>query len=351
RPARAARRRELACPPRSCAYPPALPTLPPSRPFRLPPWVPAEARAPANPAQMLPCPPAWSATWPRHAGSRCAAEPAAEPIFFAVPECVPSNAVGNALYRFLVRGSEMRTDEGRLSLPGLRIVQGGLVRIRRGFAVAPLIIKILLVAALVLFFPAVVGILVLAGLGYAPFALSAAHRGVVASLSVAVWGVAVVTGLSGGYKPWLALLLLLPFAVAAAAHTGSLGRWFVPCRTVAWALLWAVPVGILTWRLARSQPVIGPVAAWVIAGVGRAGRLAKALQEEHGSGRRQARGGALAAPYGWPPSRGPRDGGPGTTTVPRPGAGTRPGGGTGPGGRRPRGNGRTPAAEAVRAQY
>ena len=95
----------------------------------------------------------------------------------------------------------MRTDEGRLSLPGLRIVQGGLVRIRRGFSAAPLIVKILLVAAVVVFFPAVVGILVVARLLYAPFAISAAHRSVVASLSVAVWGLAAVTGLSGGYKP------------------------------------------------------------------------------------------------------------------------------------------------------
>src|SRR5262249_59441168 len=86
----------------------------------------------------------------------------------------------------------------------------------------------------------------------------------------------------------------------------------------------------LAWRLARSQPVIGHVAAWVIAGVVLAWRLAKSLQEEHEFGRQQARGGALAAPYGWPPSRGPRDGGPGTTTVPRPGAGTRPRGGTRP---------------------
>jgi SpoVK/Ycf46/Vps4 family AAA+-type ATPase len=250
----------------------------------------------------------------------------------------------------------MRTDEGRLSLPGLRIVQGGLVRIRRGFSAAPVIVKILLVAAVVIFFPAVVGILVVAGLLYAPFAISAAHRSVVASLSVAVWGVAVVTGLSGGYKPWLALLLLLPFAVVAAAHAGSLGRWFVPCRTVAWTLLWAVPVGIIAWRLAGSQPMIGPAAGWLIACVVLGWRLAKSLQEEREFGRQQARGGALAAPYGWPSSREPREGnGAGATTGPRParpGAGTRPGGGTGPAGRRPRGNGRiAAAAEAVRAQH
>src|SRR5260221_201145 len=231
----------------------------------------------------------------------------------------------------------MRTDEGPLSLPGLRIAAGGLVRIRRGFSAAPLIIKILLVAALVFFFPAVVGVLVLAALVYAPFALSACRRSVFASLSVAVWGLAVISGLSGGYRPWLSLLLVLPFAVVAAVHAGSLGRWFVPCRTVAWTLLWAVPVGIVTWRLAKSQPVIGPVAAWVIAGVVLGWRLAKSWQEEREFGRQQARGGALAAPYGWPPSRGPRGGGPvaaGPTTGPRParpGAGTRAGRGTQPG--------------------
>src|SRR5260370_2407780 len=203
----------------------------------------------------------------RGGGEAGARRPVAEPIFFAVSECAPSNAVGKALYRFLVRGSEMRTDEGSLAVPGWRMVQGGLVRIRGGFSAAPVIVKILMVAAVVIFFPAVVGILVVAGLVYAPFAVSAAHRSVVASLSVAVWGLAVVSGLSGGYKPWLALLLLLPFAVVAAAHAGSLGRWFVPCRTVAWTLAWAVPVAIIASRLAGSQPMIGPAAGWLIAGV------------------------------------------------------------------------------------
>jgi SpoVK/Ycf46/Vps4 family AAA+-type ATPase len=254
----------------------------------------------------------------------------------------------------------MRTDEGPLSLPGLRIVQGGLVRIRRGFSAAPPIVKILMAVALVFLFPFGLGIvlpvLLVAALVYAPFAVSAAHRTAVASLSVAVWGLAAITGLSGSYKSWLALLLLLPFAVVAAAHVGSLGRWFVPCRTVAWALVWAVPVGVIAWRLAKSQPMIGPVTAWVIAGAVLGWRLAKSWQEEREFGRQQARGGALAAPYGWPPPRTPRDGhGAGTAAGPRsarPGAGTRPGGGTGPGGRRPRGNGRVAAAaEAVRAQH
>src|SRR5260370_10580996 len=216
---------------------------------------------------MVPPQSSWPATWPdrvrprviggRAAGPDAGARPlvralrwVAEPIFFAVSDCVSSYAVVNALCRFLRRGSEVRTAEGPLSLPGLRIVAGGLVRIRRGFSVAPLIVKILMVAALVFFFPAVVGILVVAALVYAPFAVSAAHRRVVASLSVAVWGLAVGTALSGVYKPWLALLLLLPFAVVAAPPAASLGPRFVPAPPSAWAPARAVPVRLPAWPLA-----------------------------------------------------------------------------------------------------
>ena len=213
----------------------------------------------------------------------------------------------------------MRTDEGFLSLRGRRVVQGGVSRIHRAFSAAPLLLKILMLVALVFVFPTALVILIpvalLAGLVYAPFAVSAAHRGVLASLAVAVWGLVLVSGLSGGYKPWLAALLVLPFVVAAAAHQGTLGGWFVPCRTVAWTLGWALPVGILTWRLAKSQPFAGPVVAWVIAGAVLGWRLAKSWQEDREYGRQQARG-ALAAPYGWPP---PRDAGsgaaPGTRTA------------------------------------
>jgi len=250
----------------------------------------------------------------------------------------------------------MRTDDGSLSLPGRRIVQGGATRIRRAFSAAPLLLKIVMLGALVLLLPfglaILLPVLLLAALVYAPFAVSAAHRTVLASLAVAVWGVALVSGVSGGYKPWLSLLLLLPFGVVAAAHAGTLGRWFVPCRTVAWTLAWSLPIAMITWRLAESQPAIGPVVGWLIACVVLGWRLAKSWQEDREFGRQQARGGALAAPYGWPPDRAPRDGGPGTLTGPRPPtrtAGSRPP--AGPGGRRPPGNSRTAAAEAVRAQH
>jgi SpoVK/Ycf46/Vps4 family AAA+-type ATPase len=241
----------------------------------------------------------------------------------------------------------MRTDERPASLPGRRIVEGAVSRIRRGFAAAPLLIKILMLAALVFIFPTALVILVpvalLAALVYAPLAVWAAHRTPLASLAVAVWGLAIISGLSGAYRPWLGLLLVLPLAVAAAAHQGTLGRWFVPCRTVAWALGWSVPIAVITWRLAGSQPAIGPVVGWAIAAVVLGWRLAKSLQEDREFGRQQAREGALAAPYGWPP----RDGGPGPQTASRPPgrtAGSRPPGANG------RGGGRGAATEMIRAQ-
>ncbi len=259
----------------------------------------------------------------------------------------------------------MRTDLGPLSLPGRRFVQGVITRTRLGFSAAPLLIKILLLAALVFLAGPLLGILLVLAIIYAPFAVWAEHRSVFASLSVAAWGLALVSasGLSGGYRPWIFPLLVLPFAVVAAAHTGSLGRWFVPCRTTAWALGFALPIGVITWHLAASLPVTAPAAAWMVACVVLGWRLAKSWQDEHEFGRQQARGGALAAPHGWPPAAGvpPDDGGAGTDTLTgprtRPSAGTRPGGaprpgGSGPGDRRPRGGGRiAAAAEAVRAQY
>jgi AAA+ superfamily predicted ATPase len=238
----------------------------------------------------------------------------------------------------------MRTDEGSLSLPGWRFVQGGAVRIRRAFSSAPLPLKALIVVVLIAAFPLALGILfpaaVLLALGYAPFALSAGHRSVAASLSVAVWGLALVSVLSGGYRTWLGLLLLLPFAVVAAAHTGSLSRWFVPCRTVAWALVWALPIGMLVFRLVSSQPASGPAVGWLIACIVLGWRLAKSWQDAREFGRVQARGGAAEAVNGRPGPATPPD-----DTV-------RPAASTGPGRRRPRPDSRMAAAvEAVRAQH
>ncbi len=241
----------------------------------------------------------------------------------------------------------MRTDERPASLPGRRIVEGAASRIRRGFSAAPLLVKVLMLAALVFIFPTALAILIpvalLAALIYAPLAVWAGHRTVAASLAVAVWGLAIISGLSGAYRPWLAPLLLLPLAVVAAAHQGTLGRWFVPCRTVAWALGWSLPVAVIAWRLATVQPAIGPVVGWVIAAVVLGWRLAKSLQEDREFGRQQARGGALAAPYGWSPrdAPGPQTG----SRPPRRTPGSRP-----PAGSR-RGGGLAAATEMIRVQH
>jgi SpoVK/Ycf46/Vps4 family AAA+-type ATPase len=229
----------------------------------------------------------------------------------------------------------MRTDDRSPSLPGWSIVQGGAARIRRGFSAAPLAAKVLLILVLVVLSPAVLSVALVAGLIYAPFAVSAGHRGVAASLSVAIWGLALVSVVTKDSGSWSDLLLLLPFGVMAGAYAGALGRWFVPCRTVAWVLAWSLPIGLIIWRLARSEAAAGVGVAWLIACVVLGWRLAKASQEEREFGRQQARSGALAAPYGWPP---PADGGK-TATLARP----RRSGGT-------RGAGRAGAAEAVRTQ-
>jgi SpoVK/Ycf46/Vps4 family AAA+-type ATPase len=238
----------------------------------------------------------------------------------------------------------MRTDEGSLSLPGWRLAQGAAGRLRRAWSAAPLPVKALIAVVALAALPLTLGIVfplaLLLALGYAPFALSAGHRSVAASLSVAVWGLAVISVLSGGYKPWLGLLLLLPFAATAAAHAGALSRWFVPCRTVAWVLLWALPVAMLVYRLATTQPASGPAVGWLIACAVLGWRLAKSWQDARELDRVQARSGAVAPAH--------NRGGP---VVPPDDGLNRPPGEAGPARRRPRPDSRMAAAvEAVRAQ-
>jgi SpoVK/Ycf46/Vps4 family AAA+-type ATPase len=209
----------------------------------------------------------------------------------------------------------MRPSEGSPFLPGWRTAQDGVARIRRTVSAAPLAVKILLIAALVVLFPVAVpvacSLLVVGALIYAPVAVASGHRSVAASLSVAAWGVALVTVWSAHQHSFMAALLLLPFMAVVAAHAGSLGRWFVPCRTVAWTLLWALPAGFLASLFHSYQPIIGAAIAWLIACIVLGWRLAKSLQEGREFGRQQARGGALAAPHAGTATRPPRDGRPG----------------------------------------
>jgi SpoVK/Ycf46/Vps4 family AAA+-type ATPase len=152
-------------------------------------------------------------------------------------------------------------------------------RIMRAQKMAPTWLKVLVIAAAILFFPVTLGLIILAALVYAVFSVIQGRRSVGASASVAVWGLAAFTGLYSGNKTWLYALLLLPVAVAVAAHARPLARWFVPCRTVAWVLLWSVPVGAIALRVWPKQPLIGTVAAWVLAAAVLGWRVAKGVQD------------------------------------------------------------------------
>src|SRR6266567_8517003 len=206
----------------------------------------------------------------------------------------------------------MRPSEGSPSLPGWRTAQDGIARIRRMLSVAPLPVKIVLIAILVILFPVAIpaafSILLIGAMIYAPIAVASGRGSVLASLSVAVWGVALVTIWSEHQGSWMPALLVLPFLVVAAAHAGSLGRWFVPCRTVAWALLWALPVGLLAGLIHAYKSVVAAAFAWLMACIVLGWRPAKSWQDAREFGRQQARGGALAAPHAWPATRPPRAG-------------------------------------------
>src|SRR6202012_2308046 len=162
------------------------------------------------------------------------------------------------------------------------------------FRQAPLPIKMGLIVLAVILAGPEAGILFLLGLAYGVYAVIKGRRTVLASLAVALWGLA---GAAVGptHGSWFFLLLVLPFVVAAAAHIGPLARWHVPCRTVAWALAWSIPVGVAALRGWPSQPFIGIAAAWVIACIVLVWRLAKGSQEAHLYGTETGR------PYGGPP--------------------------------------------------
>ncbi|HXB48784.1 MAG TPA: AAA family ATPase [Streptosporangiaceae bacterium] len=194
----------------------------------------------------------------------------------------------------------MRSPEQHPALPGRTAVQGWLTRLRQFIAAAPLPVKILLIIAifiaLCLFAVPLVSIALFAGLIYAPYALWRGERSPLATGSVALWGIALVAARTHGLNEPRYMLLLLPPVVAILAHVGVLGRWSVPCRTTAWALLWSLPVGVIitTLRIWRSQALLGPATASLIALVVLGWRLAKAMQDSREYGRRTGFSAALA---------------------------------------------------------
>jgi SpoVK/Ycf46/Vps4 family AAA+-type ATPase len=147
-------------------------------------------------------------------------------------------------------------------------------RMLRRLGRAPLYVKLLAVVAAVFLSPIV--ILFAMASGAAAVAQKRPGRG--AAFAVASWGFA-VTFFSQVHRPWIIALIVLPFAVAWAASTGALARWYLPCRTTAWAMLWSLPAGVVLLRSWPRQPLIGVIAAILIAMAVVGWRLAKGLQD------------------------------------------------------------------------
>jgi SpoVK/Ycf46/Vps4 family AAA+-type ATPase len=78
---------------------------------------------------------------------------------------------------------------------------------------------------------------------------------------------------------WLLAMLATPFLVAACANVRPLSRWFIPCRTVAWSLLWSLPVVFFIVQASPQNTMFAVIAIWVVAAALIGWRAAKGSQE------------------------------------------------------------------------
>ncbi len=199
----------------------------------------------------------------------------------------------------------MRPEDG--SLPGRRMAQEGLARVRQAVRSASLPVKILLVLGVLIFIvlagalgPRFWDAFVIAALVYGPVAVWRGHRSWPASVFVAAWGlvaVLAIAAVAGRFSSGIVPLALLPCAAVPVSHLQALSRRYIPCRTVAWTQLWALPPGMLAWWLAPGRLIISYAIAWIL-GLSVIGwRLGKSQQEARALSRQQGRSGALAAPH------------------------------------------------------
>jgi SpoVK/Ycf46/Vps4 family AAA+-type ATPase len=217
----------------------------------------------------------------------------------------------------------MPPPEGSFTAPGRQPGQGGLDRLRRGFDDLPLAVKVLVVVACTL-----PGFLV--GLLLAPYMIISGNRTFWGTWATTILGLGVTTALARyhGTLPFYALLAL-PVVVAFASHAGALGRWYPPCRTLAWTVLFSVVPGALFFRLVgHGTSYIGPIVAWVLAAIVLGWRLAKALQDSRQQANmqqvRSVGPAGAAAGAGWPGQTGLRPAIVRPASPPRPQAGPRP---------------------------
>src|SRR6202035_5051652 len=153
-------------------------------------------------------------------------------------------------------------------------------RIMRWVGRAPLIIKVVLVAAALVLWPFLLPFALLTS----AIAVAQKRPGRAAAYATATW-VLPVAIFAHVYRAWSIPLLLLPFVVAWAATTRRLASVYVPCRSTAWAMLWSIPAGFILLRVWPHQPLIGVFAAILIALAILGWRLAKVVQDERMYGR------------------------------------------------------------------
>jgi SpoVK/Ycf46/Vps4 family AAA+-type ATPase len=184
-------------------------------------------------------------------------------------------------------------------------VRSAISRLRHSYAAAPLPVRALILIACCLFCVPFAGLLILALLVLAPYAVWTGRRDVWATVSVTLWGIVLVATQARGSPLPHYTLFALPVVTALAAHAGALGRWFAPCRTIAWVLLLALLPGIGAFRLVgKGHSLFGPALAWLLTAVVLGWRLAKAWQDSRQSadtlhvGERAAR-----APQAWLPGQ------------------------------------------------
>jgi SpoVK/Ycf46/Vps4 family AAA+-type ATPase len=153
-------------------------------------------------------------------------------------------------------------------------------RIMRWVGRAPLIIKVVLVAAALVLWPFLLPFALLTS----AIAVAQKRPGRAAAYATATW-VLPVAVFAHVYRAWSIPLLILPFVIAWVTTTKKLASVYVPCRSTAWAMLWSIPAGFILLRVWPHQPTIGVVAAILIALAILGWRLAKVVQDERMYGR------------------------------------------------------------------
>src|SRR5579871_6381378 len=124
-----------------------------------------------------------------------------------------------------------------LPAPGQGPVRSALSRLRRSYDGAPAPVKALLIVVAILACVPFAAVLVFGALVFAPYAVWTGRRDGWSTAAAALWGVVLVATQAHGQALPHYSLLALPVLAALMAHAGALGRWFAPCRTVAWVLL------------------------------------------------------------------------------------------------------------------